>query len=82
MASATARTTITDRVMILVYNLLYTIARRGDDSFKHFLKKTYKENLKTRMERIPGSRCKRTMDAEKLLDEAVDDKCQGGKFFK
>ena len=34
------------------------------------------------MERIPGSRCKRTMDAEKLLDEAVDDKCQGGKFFK
>ena len=41
-----------------------------------------KENLKTRRERIPSFRQKRTMDAEKLLDKALDDKCQGGKFLK
>ena len=41
-----------------------------------------KENLKTRRERMLGSRWKRTIEAEKLLDEALDDKCQGGKFLK
>ena len=35
-----------------------------------------------RRERIPGFRQKRTMDVKKLLGEALDDKCQGRKFFK
>ena len=35
-----------------------------------------------RRKRIPGFRRKRTMDVEKLLDKALDDKCQGGKFLK
>ena len=35
-----------------------------------------------RRKRIPGSRRRRTMDAEKLIDEALDDKCQEGKFSK
>ena len=32
--------------------------------------------------RIPGSRRKRTQDAEELLDEALDEECQEGNFWK
>ena len=32
--------------------------------------------------RIPGSRRERPMDVEKLLDETLDNKGQGGKFSK
>ena len=35
-----------------------------------------------RMGKIPGSRQKRTKDVEILLDEALDDECQGRKFWK
>ena len=67
--------------MILVYSLIYTITRRRDDSFRH-LKENLKESLKTRMKRIPGSRQKRTIDAKELLNKALDDRCQEGKFLK
>ena len=39
-----------------------------------------KKNLKIGKKRIPGFRRKRPMDAEKLLDKALDGKGQGGKF--
>ena len=35
-----------------------------------------------RMKRIPGSRWKRTIDAKEVLDEALDDRCQGRNFLK
>ena len=75
ITSATIRTTIITSVVILVYSFIYTIARRGDDSLRHFFEENLKENLKMRRERIPGFRQKKTMDVEKLLDEALDDKC-------
>ena len=34
------------------------------------------------MKRIPRSRRKETIDVEKLLDEVLDNKCQGRKFQK
>ena len=34
------------------------------------------------MKRVPGSRRRKTIDMEKLLDVALDDKCKGGKFQK
>ena len=34
------------------------------------------------MKRIPRSRRKETIDPEKLLEEALDNKCQGRKFQK
>ena len=40
------------------------------------------KNLKTESRRIPGSRRKKTLDAEELLDEAIDDRCQGRKSLK
>jgi len=76
MTSATARAIITGGNVILVYVFFYTIARRGDNSFRHCFE-NLKKNLKTRKKRIPGSRWKRTMDAEKLLDEALDSKGRG-----
>ena len=35
-----------------------------------------------RIRRIPGFRRKRTIDTEELLDEALDDRCQGEKISK
>ena len=34
------------------------------------------------MKRIPSSRRKRSINAKELLNEALDDKCQGRKFLK
>jgi len=81
MTSATARAIIIGGIVILVYVFFYTTARRGDNSFRHCFE-NLKKNLKMREKRIPSFRGKRTMDAEKLLDEALDGKGQGGKFSK
>ena len=67
--------------MILVYSLIYTITRRRNDNFR-YLEENLKESLKVRMKRIPGFRRKRTIDTEELLDEALDDRCQGEKILK
>ena len=71
--STITRTTITGCILILVYSFLNTIARRANNSFRHFLET---KNLKTKKKRIYGSRQERTMDAKRLLDEALDE----GKF--
>ena len=55
------RTIITGGIVVLIYSFFCTIARRGNNSFRHFLET---ENLKMRRKRIPGSRQKETMDAE------------------
>ena len=73
--ATTTRTTITGCVKILVC----TITRRRTNSLRHFLEA---KNLKTRRKRIPGSRQERTMDAERLLDEALDEECQEENFKK
>ena len=67
--------------MILVYSLIYIITRRRDDSLRH-VEENLKESLKTRIRRIPGSRRKRTIDAEEFLDKALNDRCQGEIFLK
>ena len=68
------RTIITGRIVVLVYSFFCIIARRGNNSFRHFLET---ENLKTRRKRIPGSRQKETMDAETFR---LDEECQERKF--
>ena len=35
-----------------------------------------------RMRRVPGSRRRKTKDVEILLDEALDEECQGREFKK
>ena len=51
-------------------------------TISNIFEENLKESLNTRKKKIFGSRRKMTMDEEKLLDEALDDKCQGGKFLK
>ena len=64
----TIRATIARRVVILVYSFIYIIARQGESDFRHFV--IWKENLKMKERKIPGSR-RRTKDEETLLDKAL-----------
>ena len=62
----TIRATIARRVVKLVYIFIYTIVRWWEGDFRHFA--IWKENLKMKERKIPGSR-RRTKDEEALLDE-------------
>ena len=67
MASAIV-STITTGVMVLVYSFIYTIARQGENDFRHFV--ILKENLEMKERKILGSR-RMSKDEKTLLDEAL-----------
>ena len=46
------------------------------------ISKNFKENLKMKMKKIPGFKRRRPKDERRLLDEALDDKCQRRKYWK
>ena len=75
MATIT-RTTITGCIIILVY-IAFSVLLLDEEItvLNNFLET---KNLKMRNKRIPSSRRERTMDAERLLNEALDE----GKFQK
>ena len=64
----TVRATVARRIVILVYSFIYTIVGSGESDFKHFV--IWKENLKMKERKIPGSRQK-TKDEKTLLNETL-----------
>ena len=64
----TVRATVARRIVILVYSFIYTIAGSGESDFRHFV--IWKENLKMKERKIPGSR-RKTKDEETLLDKTL-----------